>query len=291
MTSAEHIFIDEPRLDKYVEQIVSEATYGKVPVRKAPSSITGQAAEGLRQRFATPLTTQEKVAALIQYLRKEGLVAEGRPIRSTAEARLKRIERFWKTGEEIDEEGEGAKEIPFRLESCLARRVSIQLHTFKLPDKYREHLTEDAKSLDISIWLSWPDRNQISDEGRHEEVDNEPGQLPSILYLLEDPRDDYEYWFVVATVFKVVEVGNKLRSFIRLHPDSKRDQEKVYRQVKSFSVSPFATFEILGASVGPERRIEALYRVRDTFTDRYHEGRAVVAYGHAICIAEEPPVQ
>lgn len=266
MSSAEYIFIDEPRLDKYVEQFTSETTSDKAPVWKALSSIRGPAAEGRQQRFARSLTTHEKLTTLLQYLRQEDLVAEGRPTRSTAEARLKQIERFWETGEEFDEEDEGAKEIPFRLENCLARRIRIQLPTFKLPDKYRKNLTENTNSLDINIWLSWPDQNQISDEAHHKENENEPSQLPGILYLLEGSPDDDEYWFVVGAVFKVVEVSNKLFSFILLHPDSKRDQEKVFRQVKSFSVSPFSTFETLGASVGPERRIKTLYRVRDTFT-------------------------
>lgn len=278
----DYIFIDESRLDEYFEQIASEINYDEAPVRQSTSGIT---AEG--RRYASQLTTHEKLTELLEYLRREDLVAEGRPARSTAEARLKQIERFWKTGEESVEEDEGAKEIPFRLESCTAQRIRIQLATFKLPDEHRKNMTEDTKSLDINVWVSWPDRKRTSGEGRHEENENEPGQLPSILYLLEGPPGDYEYWFVFGTVIKVVEVGNKLRSFILLHPDSQRDREKVYRQVKSFSVSPFDTFKALGASVGPERNIKTLYRVRDTFADKYHEGKAVVAYGCAIYIAED----
>ncbi|TLU61098.1 hypothetical protein FE810_15610 [Thalassotalea litorea] len=75
----EYLYIDNPRLDSYFEQISSPVMYEKVPVWKAVFGLAGPKAEATQIRPGRPFTTHEKVKVFHDYLRKKKLVIENRP--------------------------------------------------------------------------------------------------------------------------------------------------------------------------------------------------------------------
>ena len=115
---SEYLYIDENRLDAYIEQIRSPITFDKVPQWSVELSITGPKAGSSQARQSRSLTTYEKIKTLVEYLRGNSELEEGR-----AE---------WRSHSD------------FFLETCEAIRVIIPFSEL-LPRK---------DSSDIALWIS-----------------------------------------------------------------------------------------------------------------------------------------
>src|ERR1041384_1203717 len=98
MSLEEYLYVDDRRLDKYVEQIGSLIIYDKVPIWTAKLSLLGPAAEGTQQRTGRPLRQSEKIKRLLDHLKKYDLIAEGRFTGRNAftpNAKMFRLETCW----------------------------------------------------------------------------------------------------------------------------------------------------------------------------------------------------
>jgi hypothetical protein len=82
MPLREYLYVDEKRLNSYLEQIATPVTYDKVPTYVAGVSLTGPKAEATQSRFARPYTSHEKILKVQEYLDEKKLVGQGRPTTS-----------------------------------------------------------------------------------------------------------------------------------------------------------------------------------------------------------------
>ena len=115
----EYLFVDQPRLDTYFEQISDPVAYDKVPVWKVVLGLTGLSAEKTQSRLGRGYTNHEKLTRLVRYLKdKEQLAAERAAHPSNYEK-------------------------PFTLESMTARRAHIPIR-------------EDSPTFQgLDIYYSW----------------------------------------------------------------------------------------------------------------------------------------
>jgi hypothetical protein len=115
---AEYLYVDEERLNSYFEQISPPVAYDKVPVWRAALKLTGPEADATQARLGRQFTRQEKILALLDYLRTGGLL---RNQRLGDRERWALNARDW--------------EAPFVIESIRATRVLIPPHqgTSKFP--------------------------------------------------------------------------------------------------------------------------------------------------------------
>src|SRR5438105_6797273 len=74
----EYLFVDERRLDSYVEEIAGPVAFDAVPTYKASLSLTGPAVEVSRERRARGFTVHEKLGKLLAHLERRGLLEHGR---------------------------------------------------------------------------------------------------------------------------------------------------------------------------------------------------------------------
>jgi len=74
----EYLFVDERRLDSYVEEIAGPVAFDAVPTYKASLSLTGPAVEVSRERRARDFTVHEKLGKLLAHLERGGLLEHGR---------------------------------------------------------------------------------------------------------------------------------------------------------------------------------------------------------------------
>ena len=75
---AEYLFIDQPRLDTYFEQISDPVAYDKVPVWKVVLGLTGLSAETTQSRLGRAYTNHEKLTRLVRYLKDKEQLGTGR---------------------------------------------------------------------------------------------------------------------------------------------------------------------------------------------------------------------
>jgi hypothetical protein len=79
MSLREYLYVDEKRLNSYVEQISGPVTYDKVPTYVVGVSLAGPKAEATQSRLGRPFTSHEKVLRVEEYLREQRLLHDGRP--------------------------------------------------------------------------------------------------------------------------------------------------------------------------------------------------------------------
>jgi len=79
MNVTEYIYVDERRLDSYLEQVSSRRAYDKVPVWKTAGSLVGPQVEVTQARFPRDLTIHEKVGTLVDRFRSHELIDSNEP--------------------------------------------------------------------------------------------------------------------------------------------------------------------------------------------------------------------
>lgn len=98
----EYLYIDEDRLNGYVNQLRNPISYDKVPVWSAELSATGPVAKAQQTRLARAYTIHERLSFLEAQLRD----------------RKQLLDKRWSGAKDVENE-------LFRIESCLARRIVI----------------------------------------------------------------------------------------------------------------------------------------------------------------------
>src|SRR5687768_14546779 len=79
----EYLYLDERRLNAYVQQVHAPVTWDKIPLWSVELSVAGPKASGQQARPARPLTNHEKTQILVDYLKSTNEYARGRPMDPT----------------------------------------------------------------------------------------------------------------------------------------------------------------------------------------------------------------
>ena len=98
---AEYLFLDEPRIERYFQQISAPVRYDKLPVWKVALGLTGPSVEGTQSRPAREFSLNEKIEEVVRHMESEDLIdhitlgrTDDKPFQSqTLSARRARIER------------------------------------------------------------------------------------------------------------------------------------------------------------------------------------------------------
>lgn len=130
----EYVFVDQYRLNSYVEQIPS--AIGKLTKRtvRASASPTSPSVEVTREETEKALNTHEKIVALQAHLAKEKLLARRRPLAMNGE------------------NGQPFEQRPFILESTLATKVVFPT----------SGLSTVPGLKGLALWVSDPNPKQLS---------------------------------------------------------------------------------------------------------------------------------
>ena len=75
----DYLYVDEARLNSYLEQISSTETYDKVPSLRANFSLVGPSFGGEQTARVRQKTNHEKITELLRYLNDTGHLATRRP--------------------------------------------------------------------------------------------------------------------------------------------------------------------------------------------------------------------
>jgi hypothetical protein len=103
----EYLFLDEPRIERYFQQLSAPVRYDKLPVWKVALGLTGPSVEGTQSRPGREFSFNEKLEEVVTHMESEGLIGTSRHslrnrddkpfVRETLFARRARIERKEKT--------------------------------------------------------------------------------------------------------------------------------------------------------------------------------------------------
>lgn len=281
LSLVEYLFIDEARLDSYVEQIGPPVTYDKVPVWKVELGLTGPKAAANQDRRARQLTTHEKIGALLDHLRMHGLAANSRrggswSIRPSESNRV------------------------FVEETCTATRVFV-------PPK-----PDQRGSPGVDLWVSLPPTESVaSSDGDSDHSALRRARAPGLLCLLQDYRRDDERPTdcSIESAYTVLEsilwaISDQLPKIVLDDTFGTRDTDnsmrsrvdawhRVTAHMTAFVADPIGTLERMGCRPGSPRRIRTLYRIRE-FGPEYGESspgrvlpRTISTFGYPIFVAAE----
>lgn len=78
MSLVEYLYVDERRLQSYVDQIGPPVAYDKTPSWTAELSVLGPKATATQEQRSRPLTTHEKVCRLLKHMTDAAIVSNSR---------------------------------------------------------------------------------------------------------------------------------------------------------------------------------------------------------------------
>ncbi len=250
MALHEYLYVDDARLDQYVEQIASTVTYDKVPVWEARLSLKGPEAGASQERHARALSRHEKIACLLEHLKKHGHLDEGR---------LKDRGVFFDN------------ERVFHLETCAATKILIPALS-PAPGEFSG----------INVWFADGQRGRVQRRTIH------AGHLLLIVGFSRDDEGHFRAWSAYSALasflndmYAQVE-RTVLRPFIgQMRTDPSAFQER-------FLADPAAALADIGAKISASRRITTLYRVREAvlYREPSTDTEAIATYGYPIFIRD-----
>lgn len=267
----DYLYVDERRLDAFVQQFCPPVVYDKVSNWKVGLSLAGPSVEGSQQRTARAQVTSEKVNALLDALQDRN---------NLARERIK------------DSSFHGPRGNVFRLESCTVVAAVIA------PNK-----KADPPFKGLKIWISERDAADaahllillIDFELRDESSLNDHSAYSSLLALADEGYDlkkaaeragvgpfaDLKRQMQKVEESATMAVRNARRAGKR--PSAANDwelivaeksapllalvEERERRLRREFSSDPVGTLGWLGASIGARQKVEVLYRVRAAMND------------------------
>lgn len=228
----EYLYVDERRLDAYVEQIGLPIEYDRVPNwdgETLPSCREAAGAQGVHSR---PLTRTEKIEMLLQHLTASDLIATSRPTSHLSQP------------------------TDFATEICMAAKVVV-------PPKSESGI----KSPSLNVWISLP----IGEEGNPNDVRqrSRAGMLCLIEDWSQADREPFclgvsGYTFLSALLASLnsesqQNVLTDFRGFA--YGDYVRISEM--ERISPFVADPFGALEDLGCTTGTPRHVRVLYRIRE----------------------------
>jgi hypothetical protein len=244
----EYLFIDQRRLDSYVEQVHSPITYDKVPLWDVEASLSGPKVARRVVKPTRPLSNSEKIATLIGHLRKTKEFKEGRP-NSPVKYILEPV---------------------FRWESCTATLLLLPQKT-------------NSEPRAMKIWISDP----LTDENyAPERTLRNDDAFPGTLFLMEDdpqPDNSSPGYVSAFSTLQLLQQYYDAESMRRLVSD----EVLMLRADKRFAVDPISELRQIGAKQLSARPITILYRIRTGTEIRSPKGRTtVVTFAYPIVILD-----
>lgn len=262
----EYLYVDDRRLNAYVEQISPPITYDKVPVWRTEVGIIGPKAGATQERRARTLTRHEKVEALLNHLIASKVLHSSRP-------RLSDRHRLSERHDEPLSE--------FVLETFMAVRIEIPANVQPEPA---------GKSL--ALWVSHPAETKNTDES-----------ASGILCLLEDfhysdktPFNGYDnsafslLWSLAWSLRNEISDLVIGKEFPRVSggDDSWENRIDVWHgskhHMEDFIANPIASLESWGCIAGPLRSVRSLYRIREYGPEQGDLRKSVSIFGYPIVI-------
>jgi hypothetical protein len=243
----EYLYIDERRLNSYLDQIADPVAYDKVPILNVGLKMTGPEAGATQARFGRQRTSHEKVQSLLDYIEKEDLLIDTAAASGADDPR-------------------GRRETLFEIQKVRATRIFV-------PSK-----SEVEAVPSLTLWFAkrgkWSAERPQNREERLFLIEDFSGrdQLPrhmtgysALIMLLHDLRSQLSQ-SVLADEFNLT------------------DPEERFR--REFSQNPTQVLQSLGAKLGGAREITSLYRIRATLADSDSEPRFIhTTIGYPIVIA------
>jgi hypothetical protein len=251
MPVRDYLFVDQRRLDSYVDQVACPITYDKVPVWSATAALQSVGVNAVQSRVARPLSQVEKIRTLIEYLEKNTMLARGRPTIPDSAHR----------------------DPVFRLEQCYATRVLV-------PPKSEV----DPKFGGLTIWTSeaLPANGAATDYWA-------TTPLRCSLFLMEDyPVGDgwgCSYVSAYSSLLLLLDAAAQQLDRMGLIPELRSLSESSFRK------DPVKALIGIGARAGRRRQITALYKSLNLAVEgvgeiRRAEDATMVAMGYAVVIAD-----
>ena len=266
----DYLYIDETRLNSYIEQIGSTSTFRRSPSLKFGISDSGP---NISAELATQLrekTNHEKVSELINYLEHNGHISHTRPTL-------------------VQESGDYIKIPVFVLEECEAYRILIPS-------------IKDLEGREgIVIWVSeWPLESNLNllrppgllcliQDTTHDDTKYTAGfshsgytWLQALLYQLS--QEDIET--KLSTEYPLSPIGDYLYDIMGA-------QSYLYNDTQLFRPYPLRWLKEKGCILSTSRRIVTFYRIRNLGGDEIgnenkQEDFTVSTFAYAIAIWAGP---
>ena len=292
MSLVEPLYVDERRLDTYVDQIGSPITYtDKIPIWKAALNLLGPSAEVTQQRTGRVRTRPEKIKYLLDHLTKHDLLDQGRFTGREAfspNAKLFRLETCWAVKTLIP---------PATPESLIAQEPDWSDDYFPLPKedqlealkrrqfqkKERERSLARAREAiagysGLNIWFS--DRHHIGSSNPEK-----TGQLFLMVGFAKDDVNSIDAWsaYSAFTGLRNELAGLMAKSVLHSVADQSDNPTSEFQQ--RFLADPLSSLRSFGAQVGNWREIRTLYRVRDAILYKEpDDAESIATIGYPIYI-------
>jgi hypothetical protein len=291
----DYLYVDDRRLNSYVEQIGSPVTYDKSRGFTFSIGLTGPSASGSQQTHPRPLTQHEKLTRFLTHLKENDLLGDGRLTYGQALSGNARA---------------------YQLEVCDAVKVFIppaspeQLvpKDSSIPDFSTPFLREDPLEFDRRVRRREAEDRRALLEGARAEIAGFGGldiwisQLPEaerkdpkgrgqLLLIVGSQKDDtvigaFSAFSSLTWLFRSLS-GDLRRSVLHSALNEWRSGSPPSPLEKSFLADPVATLLSLGALDSGPRTIETLYRVRDAIIYKETDDRddRIATIGYPIFIA------
>jgi hypothetical protein len=299
MPLEEYLYVDDERLDEYVEQIGSPNTSDKVPIWTAKLGVFGPAAEGTQQRLVRPLTRHEKIERLVEHLKKTNELGERRFVGRAAFAADAKQFRFETcravktfipalTPEAIvpkDATDDVELEYGFSKVSLTNKPDLSDAMFASRKRKARELALERAKVelgdfKGINVWVS--DAPEMGAGGEKTE-----DQLFLIVGFTKNDQEGFRPWSAYSSFAGLVsDMGLEFsKTVMREVAQSPNEPNSQFHQ--DFLRDPLKCLREAGAKIGSKREIKTLYRVRETILYKHPDSdrETTATIGYPIYIA------
>lgn len=286
----DYLYVDNKRLDSYVNQITSPVAYDKVPLWKVGLGLGGPSVEGQQQRPSRERTAEEEIPILLNHLRKKRQLATER-ISSTT---------YY-----------GKNDAVLRLEECEAVRLRVP--------------AIGKMKSDAILWISEGDQNSgrliiLQNDGKNDDEEDYGAhsaystllnlyQQGISLSLAEDEdvvqelkaqtrrrlvrdieQSPIKSFYTFPGRSKMINselVDAEVEKIVENHPRLKNPIDEDWK--KRFAKDPVEALSRLGARVETSMRIETLYRVRTVYIE---EGASfqkplVVTFGYPVFVSAQ----
>jgi len=300
MTIQDYIYVDEKRLDSYVEQIASPEVTVKTPVWTFGLSLAGPKVQGVQQQTSRNRTQSEKIELLLKHLSAHKELAEGR---------IQNISYF--------------NHPPvFRIETCSV--VSVYVPPLRPretgPDAltlwisadspYRLFLLQDFQKSDdtafnarsgySSLLLIYQEVISRSRKYQDSFVSELRNQELKRLRRLPQWQPHVPTTRFGSSVSKPFEILNpEMRNPEAIFEEADRQVERQLNQYfplrnpldaelqQRFAIDPISVLTEMGAEIGGHRNIKTLYRVRDVHMESLpgEQKPAIITFGYPIFVS------
>lgn len=273
----EYVYVDETRLSSYCAQIQpGQSRLDKVSTISSSFGLTGPRVDIGQGKVPRKMELNERVELLLGHLQKTDAVSKNRPIgneRFTPEANSKR----------------------FRHEICDAARVVIprqRVFPFGKPQAVvdggssvkdigsESHKWTSLSSEEPPLFVDFPGITfWVSEETEL----NGQLKLAPLYLMLDDVRDDEDGAPAISSYSVLEMFGVYINRLIHKTLLGADREEKTVRT--RLTCDPIQYLQSLGCVKGGVRRVETLFRIRESFVDDANPTHPVTTFSYPIFIA------